>query len=192
MVTVAKQPPATWREADGDPIVYSDALSSWTSAARQVLMKTAKTYNAYLTEAELGESIQQISGVRTKSPTRNWIGPVLESVADECHRLGEPALTSLCVRRDESIGTGYGYVLTLNGLSKGADLDHQAAKDRLACYIRFADNLPAHGGYTTLPPKIAAARRREARLNPAPGRLCPSCNTVLPSSGQCDNCGGGA
>jgi hypothetical protein len=192
MVTVAKQPPATWREADGDPIAYSEALPSWTSAARQVLMTTAKTYNAFVTEAELGESIQQISGVRTKSPTRNWIAPVLEAVADECQRLDEPALTSLVVRRDESIGAGYGYVMSLKGLPSTADMDHQAAKDRLACYIAFANDLPAHGGYSTLPPKIAAARRREARLNPAPGRLCPSCNTVLPASGQCDNCGGGS
>ena len=56
-------------------------------------------------------------------------------------------------------------------------------------WVEGAENIPAHGGYAALTPKVAATRRRAARLNPAPGRLCPSCNTVLPSSGQCDNCG---
>jgi hypothetical protein len=161
----------------------------WAEAAREVLMTTARDYNGYITYSDLAESVQQMSGVRTKSQTRSWIGKVLGSVADDCHGRGEPSLTSLAVQQDESIGTAYEYVLTLNGVSTPADLDQVAAQDRLGCYLTFAKNLPAHGGYAALTPKVAAARRRAARLDPAPKALCPSCFTVLPSSGQCDNCG---
>lgn len=189
MPTVAKSLPATLREVDGEPVAFSDALSAWTEAARDVLIQQAQTYNGYVTHAELAEAVQVRSGIRTPSQVRHWIGRVLEATADECHRRGEPPLTSLAVDRDESVGPAYEYVLNLTGRSLPADLDHQAATDRLACYLAYAQDVPAHGGYPALTPKVAAVRRREARLNPAPKRLCPSCFTVLPSSGQCDNCG---
>jgi hypothetical protein len=189
MPTVAKSLPATTREVDGEPVPFADALAAWTVAAREALQRTARNYNGYLTYAELAEIVQEQSGIRTPSQVRHWIGRVLEATADECHRRGDPPLTSLCVDRDESVGSGYEHVLALKGVALPADLDHQAATDRLACYVLFAQNIPAHGGYAALTPKVAATRRRAARLNPAPGRLCPSCNTVLPSSGQCDNCG---
>ena len=189
MPTVAKSPPVTSREADGEPVPYPDALSAWTVAAHEVLIRTARHYNGYLTHAELAAEIQQMSGISTPALVRTWITRVLDATADECHRRGEPPLTSLCVDREESVGGAYEHVLTLSGLATTADLDQQAAADRLACYLKYAHDVPAHGGYAKLTPKVAAARRRAARLNPAPGRLCPSCNTVLPSSGQCDNCG---
>jgi hypothetical protein len=189
MPTVAKSLPATLREVDGEPVAFSDALTAWTAAARDVLIQKAHTYNGYVTQSELAAAIQEQSGIRTPAQVRLWIGRVLEATADDCHRRGEPALTSLCVDREESVGAGYAHVLALNGVALPADLDHQAATDRLACYLRFAQDVPAHGGYAALTPKVAAVRRREARLNPAPKRTCPSCFTVLPSSGQCDNCG---
>ena len=189
MPTVAKSLPATLREVDGEPVAFAEALTAWTAAAREVLIQKAHTYNGYVTQNELAEAVQVRSGIRTPSQVRHWIGRVLEATADECHRRGDPPLTSLCVDREESVGAAYEHVLALKGVALPADLDHQAATDRLACYVLFAENIPAHGGYAALTPKVAATRRRAARLNPAPGRLCPSCNTVLPSSGQCDNCG---
>lgn len=189
MASVTKQMPATWREADGDSVAFPDAVSQWALAARDVLMTTAREYNGLITQAELADAVQQASGVRTKAMVRNWIGAVLEATADECKQQGGPSLTSLCVDRDGSVGPGYAHVLSLNGIAASKDLEHQAATDRLACYMAYATDIPAHGGYAELSPQIAAVRRREARLNPAPKATCPSCFTVLPSSGQCDNCG---
>ncbi|MDT7581013.1 MAG: hypothetical protein QOK35_2277, partial [Pseudonocardiales bacterium] len=67
MPTVAKNLPATVREVDGEPVLFADALAAWTAAARDVLIRTAATYNGYVTFAELAEAVQEASGIRTPS-----------------------------------------------------------------------------------------------------------------------------
>ena len=119
---------------------------------------------------------------------RNWIGVVLGMVADECQRRGEPSLSALCVRQDESVGDGYAYVIQLAGKPVPEDLDQHAAVERLKCHRFFGAELPAGGGEPALTRKVAAARRRVAKENPAPLAYYTRCFMQLPTSCQCDNC----
>jgi hypothetical protein len=157
-------------------------------AAREVLIRTAKTYHGYVTYGQLAEEVQEIAGIRTRSQMRNWIGGVLGVVADECHRRGDPPLTALCVHQDETVGVGYAYVLELAGEAVPDDLDGHAAIARLMCYQRFGADLPEGGGRPALTAKVAAARSRAARNTEPVPVLCPRCRIQLPRSGHCDNC----
>lgn len=164
------------------------AKSAWAVAARPVLISTAQHYQGYITYSDLAGAVQESTGVRTRSQVRTWIAGVLQLVADDCHRRGEPSLTALAVHADETVGAGYAYAVSLTGAPAPADLDQQAAEDRLACYRSFATDLPEGGGRSALTPKLLAARRRFARLNEKPAATCPTCFTQLPSSGQCEYC----
>ena len=169
-------------------MAFTDAKLAWSMAAREVLIRTARTYHGYITYGELAEEVQQVSGVRTRSQMRNWIGGVLGLVADECHGRGEPPLTALCVHQDETVGVGYGYVLELAGEAVPDDLDGHAAAARLGCYRYFGADVPEGGGSPALTPKVAAARQRAAKQREPVPVLCPRCFIQLPSSGHCDNC----
>lgn len=186
----ANQGPGTWRVSDGSAIAFALAKQAWTIAARDVLIRTARRYHGYITYGELAEEIQQITGIRTRSQMRNWIGAVLGRVADECLRCGEPPLTALCVRQDETVGDGYAYVLEIAGEAIPDDLDMHAAEARLRCYRYFGAQLPEDGGRPALTTKVAATRHRKAskpeQRRPA---ICPHCRLQLPASGRCDNCG---
>lgn len=189
MDTQDKTPtPGTRRITDGTAVPFGDAKAAWALAARDVLIRTARRYHGYVTYGELAEQVQLISGVRTRSQMRNWIGSVLGTVADDCHRREEPALSALCVRQDETVGIGYAYVLELAGEEVPEDLDDHAARARLDCYRFFGAELPDDGGRHALTPKVAEARRRGAKQQSGPPVVCPRCFTQLPMSGQCDNC----
>lgn len=178
----------TWRESDETAVDFDVAKAAWSVAARDVLMNTASRYHAYITYGELAEAIQQMSGIRTRSQMRNWITSVLTVVVDDCRRRGEPPLTALCVRQDQTIGEGYAYALQASGEDKPQDLDLHAAAARLTCYRYFGAQVPTNGGYPSLPPKLAAKRARAAAQNVVPAALCPRCFIQLPSRGRCDNC----
>jgi hypothetical protein len=179
--------PGTWRVADGAAVPFGVAKAAWALAARDVLIGTAKTYHGYITYGALAEEIQQISGVRTRSQMRNWIGAVLGVVAEESHAKDEPPLTALCVHQDETVGPGYAYVVQLANKEVPEDLDQIAAEARWECYRFFGAPLPSDGGHPALTPKVQAARKRLANERSEPP-VCPSCFTQLPASGQCDNC----
>lgn len=184
--------PGTWRVADGSAVGFKDAIAEWGAAAHQVLFDTATRYNAFVTYLELSERVQEITGIRTKSQMRNWIGKVLAVVVEECARRGEPPLTSLCVTQNQTVGEGYRFVLETAGEPIPDDLDHHAADARLRCYRAFSQDLPAGGGTPTLPPRVVASREAVARKNatnrPAKIELCPEHHTALPRSGRCDYC----
>ena len=173
MTPPADGSPGTWREADGSAVSLDEAKSTWAVAARPVLISTAEHYQGYITYTQLAGAVQESTGVRTRSQVRTWIGGVLQLVADDCHQRGEPSLTALAVHSDETVGAGYEYALALTGAPKPADLDLQAAEDRLACYRSFAQDLPEGGGRSALTPKLHAARRRAARLVERPMRDLP-------------------
>lgn len=182
----------TWRVCDESAVESSDALDEWAAVAHDVLTATAERYNDFVTHQELSEKVQEISGIRTRMQTRNWIARVLGAVVDECARRNEPPLTSLCVTRNHTIGEGYRYVLETEGESIPNDLDQHAAEARLRCYRTYATDLPRTGGVPTLPKQVATARanaaRKAAAERPEKIELCTVHRTALPRSGRCDYC----
>ncbi len=178
--------PGTYREADGTAVPYSTAVDSWSEAALPVLLDTARVYNAVITYKELGEAVQQHTGIRTRVLLMNWIGQVLERVAAECNRRGELQLTALCVHQDGTVGAGYAGAVGRHGYGVPDDPELHAAEVRLACYGKYAHDLPADGGRAQLTRQEAA--RRRAAAPPQPTQLCPIHNTALPRTGVCDEC----
>jgi hypothetical protein len=177
-------------EASGDPVEMQDAKVAWNPIARESLLRTAGTYNAYITYSDLAEELQSKSGIRTKQLIHYWIGKVLGMVACDCYQLNEPLLSSLCVQQNGSVGAGYGLVLDATyGGARPADLDLAAADERLKCYAYFGAQLPADGGRPTLTPRLAVKRNRLATVVRATLKdereICPRCHVLLPSSGYC-------
>ena len=155
-------------------------------------MCSSDLYNALIEYGELAEAVQAESGIRTKMLVHYWIGDVLGRVSRECHRRGEPLLSSLCVHKDGTVGDGYATMLrATNRGETPPDLDMHAAHERLECYRYFGATLPDGGGVPTLTPKVAAKRSRATRrrVDETPRPVCPTCHLALPATGQCDTCG---
>lgn len=166
---------------------------TWADSAYDILVGVAGRYHAVVEHTQLGEEIQQSTGVLTRSPARNWVPGVLELVADRCISGGVPPLTSLVVRKDNGmVGDMYDPVLTALGVDPHDDpmkRESHAAQSRLECYRwAGASGLPADGGRAALAPKLAASTARKAKANPAPAKVCPSCNMALLPTGECDSC----
>jgi len=164
---------------------------TWAESAYEILVGVAGRYHAVVEYTELGEEIQERSGVATRSAVRNWIPGALELVVHRCVTEGIPPLTSLVVRKDTGmVGDGYTAVLTATGVAPIEDTmqrESHAAQSRLECY-RWAEaaDLPADGGRAALAPKLAASAARKAKANPAPAKVCPVCNMALLPTGECD------
>ena len=187
-VSSGSSSPGTWRFSDGSAVEFRMAREAWSIAARDILLRTAKSYHAYITYAELAEQVQQSTGIRTRSQMRNWIGAVLGQVADGCQSRGEPALTSLCVHADGTIGDGYAHVLRIAGEEIPVDLELHAANARFVCYRTFGADLPTDGGRPALTAKVAAARIRKTKKSETISAFCPRCFVQVPVSGRCDSC----
>lgn len=181
-------------EATGERYVgVSEGSDAWAEAARGILTEAAGSYLGVVTYADLAEQVQATTGLRTRSPYRNWIGPVLARVVAQCRREGLPPLTSLVSHRPDG----------------GTDLDESTILARLACYRRFADDVPLDAiTYADAAAQAKAAAEAEATRERAPKRprattasrerkpkpadeppkICPTCFMQLPASGICDNC----
>ncbi len=164
---------------------------AWAGAAREVLLKTARSYGSLITQQKLATQIQDRTNLHTDRQIRHWLGAVLRRVAEESAARDEPLLIALVVDARGSVGDLY--AKTLLDL-RGEEIDHvddHAARERLACHEYFGANLPSGGGLATLAPQVAAARTRtrkkaaEERVIP----ICPNCYTAVPATGVCDNCG---
>ncbi len=166
---------------------------AWADSAHDILVGVAGRYHAVVEHTQLGEEIQQRSGVATTKAVRNWIPGVLGLVADRCVSEGIPPLTSLVVRKDSGmVGDGYDAVLTAQGVALLDDpmqRENHAAQSRLECY-RWAQaaDLPADGGRAALTPKLAASASRKRKANPPAAKVCPTCNMALLPIGICDTC----
>jgi hypothetical protein len=207
--------PTTWRAADGSAVTFSEARSEWTRAAHEVLADTAAHFNNFIVNTELSELVQEESGIRTQVKWQHWLPVVLDKVAERCHKNNEPPLSALCVRKNQTVGTGYRYILELAGLPIPNDLEMHAAAARWQCYQHYATDLPADGGLPTLPPKVAAIRHNtsedlataEAAQVAAPKRasrrstsvivpkpepvrkpVCLNCRVELPANKICYYC----
>ena len=166
---------------------------TWAESAYEILVGVAGRYHAVVEYTQLGEEIQERSGVPTRMAVRNWIPGVLELVAHRAVSEGVPPLTSLVVRKDTGmVGDGYGAVLTATGVGPIDDVmkrENHAAQSRLECYRwAGASDLPADGGRAALTPKLAASAARKRKANPAPTKVCPTCNMALLPIGICDSC----
>lgn len=166
---------------------------TWADSAYDILVGVAGRYHAIVEHTQLGEEIQQSSGVATGSPVRSWVPGVLQLVADRCASAGVPPLTSLVVRRDTGmVGDMYNPVLNGLGVDRFDDpmqRESHAAQSRLECY-RWANaaGLPADGGRAALAPKLAASAARKRKANPPAAAVCPRCNMALLPTGVCDSC----
>lgn len=87
--------------ANGEYVSNADALVLWSPAAREVLLETSRE-GGRITEQQLAARVQDATGVRTRQPASEWIGRVLERVASDADSRGEPQLTSLCVRQQQT------------------------------------------------------------------------------------------
>lgn len=167
------------------------ARIEWAGAAREMLLVAARKYQALVQHKDIAIGVQDLTGLRTKQPTRHWIGGVLAEVSAESLRRGEPMLTSLCVNPDESVFDGYAAIVGAATGTTPADADAHACQERLATYRHFeATGLPADGGSAMIPPKLAAARARarKAAIAERPINKCPRCNLQTPANGICDTC----
>lgn len=171
-------------------------LKAWVPVGYRVLRETAEHYDTVITSTELAERVQSESG-RDGGGRATWVGQLLELVAMQAARTGDAPLAALCVQSDLRVGDRYRRILAAAGVTvpADADLDQQAAEDRLECYRRYAIDLPDDGGRAryavrgsrprSSTPRKAAVRKVE---RPAP-KVCPSCFMQLPATGICDSCG---
>ena len=184
--------PGTYRASDGSRVEFSTALAAWTTAALPVLERVARTYHATITYKELGDQVQEATGIHTRVLLMNWIGQVLGGASRESHRRGQPMLSALCVHSDGTVGVGYGQAIMDNyGGQLPSDLDMHSAEERLRCYQYFGADLPPGGGKPALTRQVAARRAwlvQQARADTPDQPCCPTCNLTLPISGICDNC----
>ena len=192
----------TYRIGDGAPVTIEAAQAMWVSMARDVLVGVARRYDEVVTISRLADEVQRQSGVRTKTPTAEWIGAVLQGVSDDCARRGEPMLSALCVRDGGSIHDGYADVVEAKRGTPPVDVEMHAAEERLSCYRHFGAELPEDGGRPKVwrrpvapppPARRAAAARRPStprkQTVERPVAICPTCFMQLPASGRCDSCG---
>src|SRR5258708_3494302 len=96
-------PPGTWQVSDGSPVGFPTALAAWTAASLLALERVARIYHAMITYQDLGDQVQDRSGIRTRMLLMNWIGQVLGGASRESHRKGQPMLSALCVHADGTI-----------------------------------------------------------------------------------------
>lgn len=145
---------------DGTAVPQSTARQAWADAAYEKLKEVAGHYNEVIEYKELATYVQNVVGISTTQLIMNWIGPVLELVAQRAADAQEPPLTSLCLRSDGTIGAGYERAPKYAPPSSpDEDIEMVAAAHRLLCYRRYADDLPTDGGVPTLPPQVVARRR---------------------------------
>jgi hypothetical protein len=167
------------------------AHAAWVSAARPVLLESARSYRSVVSHKELAEAVQEHSGIHTQQRVHYWIEDVLATVGRESAARGEPLLSAHCVNREGSVGRAYAaLVLELTG-EEPADPDDHAARERLACHRYFeAPDLPDDGGFAALVPQLANARARvrKAEVAARPVRTCPTCYMELLPTGACDTC----
>lgn len=175
-------------DSSGAKVSQADAIAAWTVVARDALLTTARRYHAVITYKELAAMVQEASGITTNQRLDYWIGGLLENVAIEATRRGEPPLTALCVHQDGTIGPGYAKAPESVESDPDADVDELAAEHRLLCYQAYAEDLPADGGVAALTPQVAARKARQRKSQPVDRPVCPIHFMELSANGSCALC----
>jgi hypothetical protein len=133
--------------------------ATWALAARERLLEVAAVYGEAIGYHDLAAFVQRRSLVRTTAHPRTWVGDVLARVAADCHRRGEPLLTSLVVDGRGKVGASYATALAALRGEEAVDVDAQAAQERLDCHRHFGAELPAGGGRPVVLAPAPAPRR---------------------------------
>lgn len=175
-------------DTGGTKVSQAAAIAAWAVAARQSLMMRARRYHSVITYKDLAAEVQEVSGIKTAQRLDYWIGSLLEAVAIEAARKGEPPLTALCVHQDGTIGPGYAKAPKSVQSDPDDDIDQLAAEHRLLCYRAYADDLPADGGVPALTPQVAASRARQKKAERVPRPMCPVHFIELSTTGACGSC----
>jgi hypothetical protein len=175
-------------DAQGAKVSQADAIAAWSVVARDVLLATAHRYHSVITYKELAAEVQEASGITTTQRLDYWIGGLLENVAMEATRRGEPPLTALCVHQDGTIGPGYARAPKSVETDPHTDVDQLAAEHRLLCYREYAGDLPADGGVAALTPQVAARKARKRKTEPVARPVCPIHFEELSATGRCGSC----
>lgn len=168
---------------NGSYISNSDALTAWTPIAREALLATAQRYHAVLSYAELATRVQSASAISTRQDPAEWVGKLLDRVAVDAERRGEPPIAALGV---------------------GDHDDDSAARDRLRCYRTYADDLPEDGGVPAVLRRTPERRAPRATRTPSPRTsprqappsapslrevTCVNCFLIVPAGPTCSSCG---
>lgn len=175
-------------DANGAKVSQFHAIAAWSVVARDALLKTARRYHSVITYKELAAEVQEASGITTTQRLDYWIGSLLENVAIDATRRGEPPLTALCVHQDGTIGPGYARAPKSVATGPDADVDQLAAEHRLLCYRAYAEDLPADGGVAALTPQVAARKARQRKSEPVVRPVCPIHFVELSATGVCGSC----
>lgn len=139
--------PEIHRIADESPVTWGDAMHAWVAPAYAALQQTAETYHATISAARLAATVQGASGIGTTARVGEWLPRLLSRISKKALQDRLPPLTSLCVNDDGTVFDGYASWIRLPGADEPpASADAHAAADRLACYQRFAADLPPDGG----------------------------------------------
>lgn len=182
---------------NGSYVSRSDAITTWTPLAREVLIETARRYRAVVTYQELADAVQARSQITADQLMAHWIGRLLERVAVDADDRGEPPLTALCVHQDGTIGPGYADTPSAR-LEPGRDVETLAAEHRFRCYQAYATDLPADGGEPAPPVRASVARTPRTPAAPRAPRppamtlrevTCTSCWLIVPAGPSCSSCG---
>lgn len=88
--TVDTRTPGTWRVSDESAVPFAQACAAWAVAAHSVLSDIATRYNDFVTYGELAQTVQDVTGIRTRMQMRNWIGKVLAEVVREWYGAANP------------------------------------------------------------------------------------------------------
>jgi hypothetical protein len=147
--------------------------ATWALAARERLLEVAATYGDSIDYRDLADFVQRRSLVRTTAHARSWIGDVLGRVAADCTGRREPLLTALVVDAQGQVGASYATALAATRGEEPADVDAQAAEERLDCHRHFGADLPPDGGQPVVlrpspaPRRVATTHPRRADRPPA-------------------------
>jgi hypothetical protein len=201
-----------FRGEDGTPVDAAVARDEWTRAARRYLVTVARRYGALTTPNDVAEEAQAGSGIRTKDAPETWVGDVIDEVGVECATRNEPLLSAFCIGPEGRIGERYRQVLVMLERPVPADLEMDAAKQRLDAHEYHGATMPVDPR-PALPPALAKARasapkprsgatrapstprvrkpaapRKPKKPEPPPRAVCPTCFLQLHATGNCDNC----
>jgi hypothetical protein len=189
VATDETRPRGTFRESSGTPVPWTDAVDTWSHAARTVLEDVARNYGTWITYGELAERVQADTGIRTTKMIHYWIGQVLGRVARR-QPPEEPTLTSLVVQANGTIGSGFLEIVRERNVEEPIDIELFAARERLACHHYFGATLPPDGGQPVYTHEVARrrARQRTRRRATPEAAFCPRCHVQLPATGVCSTC----
>lgn len=184
--------PATWHfRRPAKQVDFNVALEAWTEACLPILEKVASRYGATITTHDLQAELFSASGYHTRRDGGTWLPGVVDAVLQRTIDEGLPPLASLVVGKGDGIvGPNYrSATLEKGSLTDTHEIELLAAADRLACYKKYCDDVPADAKPELTRTYVMRKKGRMEPSNRAPdSNFCPRCNLMLLPTGQCDNC----